>query len=131
VAPLPRGQRRANLAGGAGYVLSAWSLQKEAAWTFFKFLQGPEGQGLFTEAGVAVPARRSVREENVFFRRSPYSVQVFFDETEYGVDNYYFPRAVEMNTFLDEALAPVFQGKESAASAVQRAKPRLQQLISQ
>jgi multiple sugar transport system substrate-binding protein len=130
VAPLARGKRRANLAGGAGYVMSAWSSQKEAAWSFLQFLAGPEGQGLFAEAGVAVPARRSVREENTFYRRRPYAFKVFRDETENGVDNYYFPRANEMNTFLDEALALVFQGRESAAEAVQKASPRLAEFIA-
>lgn len=129
VAPLPRGKRRANLAGGAGYVMSAWSSQKEAAWTFLQFLAGSEGQGLFTEAGVAVPARKSVRTEDIFFRRKPYNVEVFFSETANGIDNYYFPRANEMNTFLDEALAPVFQGNDTAAAAVQKALPRLKELI--
>jgi multiple sugar transport system substrate-binding protein len=117
VAPLPRAARHANLAGGAGYVMSAWSTKKDAAWTFFKFLEGPEGQALFAEAGVAVPARRSIREENIFYRRQPYSFRVFFEETEHGVHNYYFPKrpgtdmsANEMNTFLDERLEPVWRG---------------------
>jgi multiple sugar transport system substrate-binding protein len=131
VAPLPRGRRKANLAGGAGFAISAYSSKKEAAWTFFKFLQGAEGQALFAEAGVAVPARRSIREENIFQRRKPYNVAVFFEETEHGIDNYYFPKATEMDAYLDEALAPVFQGKEPAADAVRRSLPRLNALIAQ
>jgi multiple sugar transport system substrate-binding protein len=130
VAPLPRGQRRANLAGGAGYVMSAWSTKKDAAWTFIKFLEGREGQALFAEAGVAVPARKSIREENIFSRRRPYAIQVFFDETALGVHNYYFPRANEMNTRLNAELMPIFQGKESAASAVRRIAPWLEQLVA-
>ncbi len=44
IAHLPRGARRANLAGGAGYAISAWSTKKDAAWTFLKFLEGKEGR---------------------------------------------------------------------------------------
>jgi multiple sugar transport system substrate-binding protein len=130
VAPLPRGQRRANLAGGAGYVISSWSAQKEAAWTFLKFLTGPEGQALFAESGVIVPARRSIREENIFFRQQRYNAQVFVNETEIGVHNYYFPQANAMDTYLDQELAPVFKGKESAATAVARVVPHLRQIIA-
>jgi multiple sugar transport system substrate-binding protein len=130
VAPLPRGARRANLAGGAGYVISAWSPQKEAAWTFLKFLTGPEGQALFAESGVIVPARRSIREENIFFRQQRYNAQVFIDETEVGVHNYYFPQANAMDAYLDQELAPVFQGKEPAATAVARMVPQLRQFIA-
>ena len=136
IAHLPRGARRANLAGGAGYAISAWSAKKDAAWTFLKFLEGKEGQALFAEAGVAVPARRSIREENIFFRRQPYNFRVFFEETEIGVHNYYFQKADgsdmsanEMNTFLDEQLQPVFRGQARAADVLPPIAAQLRQRL--
>ena len=130
VAPLPRGQRRANLTAGAGYAISSSSAHKEAAWTFLKFLVGTEGQALFAESGVAVPARRTIREENIFLRQKPYNARVFLDETEHGMHTYYFPRAAEMDAYLDAGLAPVFQGQERAAAAVQRMLPHLTELVA-
>jgi multiple sugar transport system substrate-binding protein len=55
VVGLPQHQRRANLAAGAGYVISAKTDQPEAAWTFLKFLSGVKAQAIFAESGVAVP----------------------------------------------------------------------------
>jgi multiple sugar transport system substrate-binding protein len=89
VAPLPAGPggTRANTLGGAGYVMSATSEHPEAAWSFLKFLAGPEGQSIFASTGVAVPA--SLPDPQVaqtFVDACPETVscEVFISETERG-----------------------------------------------
>lgn len=132
VAGLPRApgkERSVNVAGGAGYTLSRWTKQPEAAWTFLKFLEGARGQALFAETGVITPARSSVREDHVFLRERPYNAQIFLAETRNGKPIFNFPRANDVNSLLDEALAPVWRGQQSPAEAVRQVIPQLEALI--
>jgi len=60
VAPLPTGPNgiRANSMSGAGYVISANTKNREAAWTFFEFLCGEQGQSIFASnwrSGTGLP----------------------------------------------------------------------------
>ena len=59
-----------NVAGGAGYTLWSGSKYKDAAWALLRFLESEKGQALFAESGIIVPARRSIREDNIFLRES-------------------------------------------------------------
>ncbi len=126
VAPLPRGARAANVAGGAGYVIARRAPDPDLAWEFIKFLTGPKGQAIFAESGQITPARRSVREDNIFLRRSSYNARVFIDEVETGQPNLIFPRADAISATLDRALDPVWRGEESAATALNRVVPELE-----
>ena len=126
---LPTRAQRANLAGGAGYTISAGSEKKDAAWALVRFLEGETGQALFAESGLVVPARRSVREDNIFVRQQPYNVRVFSEETEYGRPNLNHPLAIEVNRLADAALTPVWLGERSAADAIEDLVPNLQALV--
>jgi multiple sugar transport system substrate-binding protein len=115
VVPLPAGKKRANVLGGAGYAVHKNSKYKEEAWTFVKWLTGPIGQALFADTGVVVPARKSVRENNLFLRLQPYNTQVFLQETEIGVPYPEFLLSGDVDSLMDEQLKPVWQGKATAA----------------
>lgn len=132
VVRLPQQARRANLAAGAGYVISANTQHPEAAWEFLKFLSGPKGQAIFAEAGLAVPARRSVAESEIFMKPGQkYNAQAFLDEVEIGEPN---PAFVGANTIIellnDQVLPPVWQGQQDAASALQNAMPKIEDIMS-
>jgi multiple sugar transport system substrate-binding protein len=131
VVELPQRKRPANLAAGAGYVISANTPQPKAAWTFLKFLAGPKGQAIFTEAGVAVPARRSVAESDIFMNQKPrHNAQAFLNGVEIGQPD---PAFLGINEILaimdDEALPPVWRGEQDAASAIQAVLPEIEQII--
>jgi multiple sugar transport system substrate-binding protein len=129
VAPLPRDVTRANIAGGAGFVIDRRSTHKEAAWTLMKFLTGPKGEAMLAESGVITPARRSVREDNIFLRRQPYKATVFLNETENGRPVPNFPGVTAMDRLINEALAPLWRGEKPAADVVADLAPRLRQLL--
>lgn len=123
VAPLPMGPNgtRANTAGGAGYVMSSTSDNKEAAWTFLSFLAGPEGQAIFAKTGLAVPALNTPEANEAFLAALPETVsgQVFIDETANGVLFPVFPGWSEIeSTIVVPDLDLVWNGEESAEEAL-------------
>lgn len=132
VVGLPQQKRRANLAAGAGYVIAAKTAHPDAAWTFLKFLAGPKGQAIFAESGVAVPARRSVAQSEVFMEQQPaHNAQVFLDEVEIGEPDPAFPGANDIIGMLNnEVLPPVWQGEQDAASALQAALPEIERIMA-
>jgi multiple sugar transport system substrate-binding protein len=129
---LPQKVRRANVAAGAGYVISAKTAQPEAAWTFLKFLSGFKGQAIFAEAGIAVPARRTVAQSEVFMKQQPsHNAQVFLDEAEIGEPTPAFPGSNDIIELMNQALQPVWQGKQDAASAINQVLPQIEEIIAQ
>ena len=126
---LPAGRQRANLAGGAGYTMSSTSRNKDAAWALLRYLESPKGQALFAESGVIVPARRSIREDNVFLRQQPYNARVWAEETEYGRPNLNAPVREPVVRLVEGALASVWLGGRSAADAIGSILPELRRLV--
>jgi multiple sugar transport system substrate-binding protein len=129
VAPLPRHVERVNLAGGAGFVLSRRSQQKDAAWELVRFLTGPKAQAILAESGVIVPARRSVREDNIFLRQQPYRADVFVSETELGRPVPNFPGVQALERTMSDGLAPLWRGERRAAEILPELAPRVSQAI--
>jgi multiple sugar transport system substrate-binding protein len=70
VAPLPIGKQPANVLHTDGFCMSAISSQKEAAWTFIEFANGPDGQKVLAATGRTVPSLRTVAESDVFLKGS-------------------------------------------------------------
>ena len=72
VVPIPKGGKRFNSAGGAAWVMSAKSDNKDEAWTFLQWLQSPNGgEKLYTERGEIFPALQSVANSPVFMTKEP------------------------------------------------------------
>jgi multiple sugar transport system substrate-binding protein len=131
VVGLPQKVRRANVAAGAGYVIAAGTTHPDAAWTFLKFLSSFKVQAIFAEAGVAVPALRSVARSDVFMEQRPqHNAQVFLDEAEIGEPTPAFPGSNDIIGSVNEALVPVWQGKEDAASALKKVIPHVKEIIA-
>ena len=129
VAPLPRGLERANVAGGAGFVLSRRSAQKEAAWQLIRFLTGPKAQAVLAESGTITPARRSVREDSIFLRQQPYRAEVFRSESAVGRPIPNFPGATDFYRLMNEGLLPVWRGERRPADVLRELAPQAQRIV--
>ncbi len=129
VAPLPRDAARANVAGGAGYVVSRRSQQKDAAWQLVRYLTSPKAQAMLAESGVITPARRSVREDNIFLRQQGYRADVFLSETELGRPVPNFPGVTDIYSVVNAGLAPVWKGDKAPAAALAEIGPRVRQML--
>jgi multiple sugar transport system substrate-binding protein len=132
VVGLPQNQQRANVAAGAGYVISANTSHPDAAWTFLKFLSSFKGQAVFAESGVVVPALRSVAQSEVFMEQHPqHNAQVFLEEAEIGEPTPAFPGSSDIIELINEALVPVWQGQQDASSALSQVLPRVKEIIAE
>lgn len=131
VVGLPQKVRRANVTAGAGYVIAANTGQPEAAWIFLKYLTSFKAQAIFAEAGVAVPALRSVAQSDVFMQqRPPHNAQVFLDEAEIGEPTPAFPGSNDIIELINNALTPVWQGRQDASSAINQILPQIKDIIA-
>jgi multiple sugar transport system substrate-binding protein len=136
VAPLPSGPTgiRANTLGGAGYVISSTTQHPEEAWTFLKFLAGPEGQSIFAGTGVAVPASfRDPAVSAAFLEACPADIdcQVFLDETGNGVASPVFPgwREIE-NTIVIPHLDLIYTGEREPREALTRMAAQVREFMA-
>jgi len=131
VVGLPKSKLRVNSGGGSGYVISSRSQQKEAAWTFLKWLESPKGQAIFAETGVVVPARRSVGLASIFLKQKPaHNAEVFIQETESGRANPVFSGVQEVTRTINAALVPVWKGQSSAREAIAGVVPAVNTLLA-
>ena len=85
VVPIPEGGQRSASAGGAAWVMSSGSDNKEEAWTFLSWLQSTDGgQTLYTASGEIFPALRSTARSDAFLEadQPPANRQAFLTEGE-------------------------------------------------
>ncbi len=123
VVPIPEGGIRWNPAGGAAWVMSANSDNKDAAWTFLSWLQGSEGgEKLYTERGEIFPALQSVANSPVFMTDDPpANKQAIIDEAAAsGVGGFgYFPEWDELaGSIINPGLDRIWTGEVSAEESL-------------
>ena len=83
VVPIPDGGQRSASAGGAAWVMSAQSDNKEEAWEFLSWLQSTDGgQHLYTASGEIFPALASTARSDAFLSadQPPANRQAFLTE---------------------------------------------------
>lgn len=133
VAPLPAGRTgiRANVAGGAGYVISSNTKHPEEAFTFLKFLAGEEGQSIFASTGVAVPAYDTAKTREAFVSALPEGFgELFIEETGNGKLPPMFNGWVEISTtIVNPALDLIYIGEATAEEAINKIAPQIQSKI--
>ena len=119
VAPVPTpadGQRSAS-AGGAAWVMSAESDNKDAAWTFLSWLQSTDGgQALYTSSGEIFPALESTARSEAFLQSEepPINREAFLIEGENAaVGRFgYFPEWGELSgSIIDPQLQRIWTGE--------------------
>ncbi|MXX24729.1 MAG: sugar ABC transporter substrate-binding protein [Caldilineaceae bacterium SB0668_bin_21] len=85
VIPIPADGHRASAAGGAAWVMSALSDNKDEAWTFLSWLQSTNGgQRIYTASGEILPALQSTAKSDAFLNsgQPPANRQAFITEGE-------------------------------------------------
>ncbi|MCB0044984.1 MAG: sugar ABC transporter substrate-binding protein [Caldilineaceae bacterium] len=121
--PLPDGGQRAASAGGAAWVMSAGSDNKDAAWTFLSWLQSTDGgQRIYTASGEIFPALQSVAESDAFLQSDmpPANREAFLIEgrnAKVGTFGY-FPEWDEIDgSILGPGLETIWAGDATPADA--------------
>jgi ABC-type glycerol-3-phosphate transport system substrate-binding protein len=124
VVPIPKGGQRSASAGGAAWVMSAVSDNKEEAWAFLSWLQSTDGgQKLYTASGEIFPALRSTARSDTFLKagQPPANRQAFLTEGENAkVGRFgYFSEWGELNgSIIDPGLERVWAGEATPEEVV-------------
>ena len=122
--PIPKGGQRAASAGGAAWVMSAGSDNKEEAWTFLSWLQSEDGgQRLYTASGEIFPALRSTARSDAFLSagQPPDNRQAFLTEGENAKMGHfgYFSEWGELSgSIISPGMQKVWAGEVSPTEAV-------------
>lgn len=124
VVPIPEGGQRAASAGGAAWVMSSGSDNKDAAWTFLSWLQSTDGgQRLYTASGEIFPALQSTARSDAFLESGepPANRQAFLTEGENAkVGRFgYFPEWDELSgSIISPQLEQIWVGDADAADVL-------------
>ena len=71
VAPMPGDKTVATILHSDGYCITRGSKNKDAAWAFTEFANGPEGQQTIVASGRTVPSIKSIAESPAFANAPP------------------------------------------------------------
>ena len=111
VAPFPAGEAGSIIdVDGSGWAISSSSDAPEAAWEFIEFVSSADAMERWTEAGIIIPARRSVGETDAFLTPdvAPASDEVFIEANEAGIPTETFEGWGEFVNLLNEGMSEVW-----------------------
>ena len=111
VAPFPEGEAGSIIdVDGSGWAISSTSDAPEEAWEFIEFVSSPEAMARWTEAGIIIPARRSVGTTEAFITPdvAPASDEVFIEANETGIPTETFEGWGEFVNLLGEGMSEVW-----------------------
>jgi multiple sugar transport system substrate-binding protein len=116
VVPIPKGGKRYNAAGGAAWVMSAKSDNKDEAWTFLQWLQTDGGgETLYTQRGEIFPALQSTANSPAFMTEQPPANKqgIITEAAGSGVGGFgYFPEWDELqSSVINPALDRIWSGE--------------------
>jgi multiple sugar transport system substrate-binding protein len=133
VAPLPEGPvQRATSVNSAGFVISANSVNPDAAWEFIKYAIGSSGQTRLTELGFAIPVLQSVAESPVYLEQTsaPINHQVFLDALEYAHVKPSFRGYEEWAAVVGDGLLQVWNQELSIDEALDQIVPAADDVLA-
>jgi len=105
ISPLPKGKVNGNLGFTVSYSIGKNTSNKKAAWTLLSYLVGKQGMHLWTQQGIALPARKDVAV--------PKGRSAFLKQAGYAHPWQFAPRFSKVIDTANNELTAYFQGKES------------------
>jgi len=116
VVPTPKGGKRWNGAGGAAWVMSAASDNKDAAWTFLSWLQSTNGgEKVYAQRGEIFPALQSTTNEVFVTDKQPPAnrAAVVTEAKASGIGGFgYFPEWDELgSSIIDPGMQKIWAGE--------------------
>ncbi|MCP4736025.1 MAG: extracellular solute-binding protein [Bosea sp.] len=119
IAPLPKGKSTGTMVRGSLNTISSQAQDKDAAWTFVKWLSGPKGIEMWAKGSGGFPARTDVSNQDWFKERKLFQAFV----TQMAQPNAQspflsMPNAVQMNKVMSTEIQNAVQGKKTAKQAL-------------
>lgn len=113
--------RRGSPVGWAGYPIFKTSENKDAAWTFVKFLVSEQGETYFARGGgTIVPARRSVAESPAFLDNSPRGSEKLYEALSYATPIPSPPRNNIIQREIEDIWGQILTGNTSAEDGMKK-----------
>jgi ABC-type glycerol-3-phosphate transport system substrate-binding protein len=131
VAPLPKGKTTGTMVRGSLNTITTQAQDKDAAWTFMRWLSGPKGIEMWAKGTGGFPARTDVANQDWFKERKLFQAFV----TQMAADNanspfLVMPNAVQMNKVMTTEIQNVVQGKKSAKQALDDAAEQWNKVLA-
>jgi len=133
VAPMPA-KNWGGTSGSVGLAIYSKTKQSEAAYKLVEYLGGPEGQKEQSLMGFSIPSFKSMASTDVFLQpgKKPEHAEVFIHAVEKQIAG---PWTILPNTkwfdLLSQGLAPMWEGKKSAADVLNELKPKVDAAIKE
>jgi multiple sugar transport system substrate-binding protein len=129
VAPIPpaaTGGAKAATGGGSGYGMFGATKHEDAAWEFFKFIEGPEAQLAHARTGATYPSRLSIQvhPEVAVPGQAPEHFKMFVEGQKYVRLDPQVSNWMDVEAAITKELVPLWNGERTArdaAGAVKRA----------
>ncbi|HEX7004128.1 MAG TPA: sugar ABC transporter substrate-binding protein [Trueperaceae bacterium] len=117
---------------GSGWGISSSSDAPEAAWEFIQFVSSPEAMERWTEAGIIIPARRSVGLSQSFITPDvpPASDEVFIEANETAIPTETFEGWGEFVNLLNEGMSEVWLCETSVEEGLSIIQEDVEDLLS-
>lgn len=135
VAPMPGDKRVATILHSDGYCITSASKNKEAAWAFTEFANGPEGQKIIVTSGRTVPSLKSVAESALFLNPNPAappaSSKIYLDMAPNIRRVPIMTTWLEIEDTVNKEIKRAFYGDASVAEAAQAALKATQENFQQ
>lgn len=116
----PTHGEEATVLGGGAHAISAASPNKEAAWTFIKWLNSPEIIDYWTRIGDSNPSRASVAMSDAVLGMPPKSAMLYYDALNNAIPVPAPPAYMELERIFNEELHRVWHGEISSREAVEQ-----------
>jgi ABC-type glycerol-3-phosphate transport system substrate-binding protein len=131
IAPLPAGKTTGTMVRGSLNSLTSQAQDKEAAWTFMRWMSGPKGIEMWAKGTGAFPARTDVSSQDWFKERPLFGAFV----TQMALPNaespyLVMPNAVQMNKIMTTEVQNVVQGKKNAKQALDDAAAEWNKILA-
>ena len=117
---------------GSGWGISNSSDDPEAAWEFIQYVSSPEAMERWTEAGIIIPARRSVGLSQSFITPDvpPASDQIFIEANETAIPTETFEGWGEFVNLLNEGMSEVWLCETSVEEGMEIIQEDIEDLLS-
>jgi multiple sugar transport system substrate-binding protein len=119
IAPLPTNATSGTMVRGGMNTMTAQAQNKEATWTFMRWISGTAGIEMWSKGTGAFPARKDVASQDWFKEKKLF--QAFVQQMDRPNAQSPFlgmPNAVQMNKIMTTEVQNVLQGKKPAKQAL-------------
>lgn len=115
--------------GGLGYVISAFTKDKEGAWDAVKFITGEVGNRIQAEEGIDIPALKK-SQATYLANFKNINIDAFFKAAEHAVPFPAGPDLVLWIGIIGDRAAEIFGGKTTAAAGTAAIYKEMQAILN-